>query len=223
MSSFLKNIRKKALENTLRPYLKWYLSKKRTYKYRNLSLIIFPGVFHPGFFLSTQLLLQFLETIHVSGKKVLELGAGSGLISLHLAQREATVFASDISPSAIKNIRENALNNKLQVNVIQSDIFDNMTLQKFDLIIVNPPYYPYDPASESEYAWYCGRNFQYFKRLFSQISNHINPDSEIYMILSEDCDLDSITKIALSEQLTMTMVLSKRKWWEWNYIYKIVH
>ena len=47
------------------------------------------------------------------GNKVLEVGTGSGLIALHCAKAGADVTATDISPLAIKNIRMNALKNKL--------------------------------------------------------------------------------------------------------------
>src|ERR1700751_5747181 len=97
MDIFLKKFRKKFLENTWRPFLLWYLSKERFYRYRSLSLIIFPGVFHPGFFFSTKIFLEYLERIPVAGKKVLELGTGSGLISLAIAKRGGMAYASDIS------------------------------------------------------------------------------------------------------------------------------
>ena len=222
MKLFIKKVRKKILENTWRPFLLWYLSKNRLYSHKELSLVIFPGVFHPGFFLSTKIFLEFLEKISVSDKKVLELGAGSGLISLVIARNGGMAFASDVSTIAINNVRENARRNNLDVQVIQSDLFQNMPQEKFDLVIVNPPYYPGDPSSESERAWYCGKNFEYFLILFDQLKNYMHQNSEAYMILSEDCDLAKIEAIALQREMKMLKVYQKKKYWEWNYIFRIV-
>ena len=221
MEAVHKKIGKKILEKTWRPFLLRYLSKERTYNYKNLRLVIFPGVFHPGLFFSTTILLEFLETISVNGKKVLELGAGSGLISMTTARRGAEVFALDISNKAVANIKENAIRNNIKLHVLQSDLFNDLIKEKYDLIIVNPPYYPHNPSTEGEYAWYCGKNFEYFITFFSQLRNYIHSDSEVYMILSEDCDITTISKIAEAQNIQMLEVYQKKKLWELNYIFRI--
>lgn len=73
-----------------------------------------------------------------SGKKVLDVGTGSGFIAIYLALNGRDVTASDINPRALEVAKENALNLGANINFIQSDLFDNIS-QKFDLIIFNPP------------------------------------------------------------------------------------
>src|SRR6218665_2258260 len=98
------HLRKKIL-NAFHPLLKpisaWYLSRTRIYKYDNISVRIHPGVFHPGLFFSTKLLLEYLKGQPIQEKHLLELGAGSGLISVVAAKRGARVTGSDINPTAI--------------------------------------------------------------------------------------------------------------------------
>ncbi|KFC18724.1 tRNA1(Val) (adenine(37)-N6)-methyltransferase [Chryseobacterium sp. FH1] len=78
-------------------------------------------------------------------KKVLEVGTGTGIISLMIAQRnpEAQILAIDINSEAV---------NISQTNFINSPFFDRIksqlqdlknfdTEEKFDLIISNPPYF----------------------------------------------------------------------------------
>ena len=62
--------------------IKWYLSKPRDFSYKNISVIVLPGVFHPGFFHSTKMLLGFLNHQDINKKEFLELGCGSGIISV---------------------------------------------------------------------------------------------------------------------------------------------
>ena len=46
----------------LYPASEKYLSKERSYRYKDISILVFPGVFHPGFFFSTKILLKYLAT-----------------------------------------------------------------------------------------------------------------------------------------------------------------
>jgi release factor glutamine methyltransferase len=189
------------------------------YKYESFRILVKSGVFHPHFFYSTKVFLKFLETKNVVGKKVLELGAGSGLISLMMSRRGAMAYASDISNKAIDNIQANSITNNLPIQVVQSDLFDSISESSFDFILINPPYYPRNPNTEEAHAWYCGEEFQYFKKLFSQLNGHIR--AEIFMILSEDCAIETIIDLAKVNGLRMSKVYSYKNIFEENYIFRI--
>ncbi len=72
---------------------------------------------------------------------VLELGVGSGAVSLSLknAFKKANVLGVDLSDDALMLARENAEFTGLQVEFKKSDWFLNVS-GKFDLIVANPPY-----------------------------------------------------------------------------------
>lgn len=217
----LKRAVKYLLEKTYRPLLLRYLADDRVYRYDGLTLSVRKGVFHPRFFFSTRMLLEFMKRREVEGRRLLELGAGSGLIALEMARRGAKVWASDINGNAVEGVRENAARNGLRLTALHSDLFDKMQGAIFDIIIINPPYYPRDPSTEGEHAWFCGSGFEYFRRLFEQLPAHIDPASEVYMILSEDCAIETIAGLAASAGLGMTEVYRKRAWWEMNYIFSL--
>jgi release factor glutamine methyltransferase len=208
------------LHPLLRPVIQWYLSATRIYKWKNIRVKTYPGVFHPGFFFSTKILLQYLSHQPVSKLRVLELGAGTGLISICLAQRGAIVTASDINPQAIAGLHENFLFNKAEGKIIQSDLFDNLNITDFDLIVINPPYYPKKPIHVEDHAWYCGENFEYFQRLFKQIAACQELPS-FQMILSADCNIDHIDLLAKNEGLTLSAVYRKKVMGEENSIFTI--
>jgi release factor glutamine methyltransferase len=206
---------------TYKPMLERYLAKPRNYRYDKITLVVQPGVFHPGFFFSTKMFLKFLKTKDLNGKPVLEIGAGSGLISLYLASTGANVTAIDISNSAIDNIKTNAEINKLKLSILYSDMFSNVPAQNFDTVIIAPPYYKKHPKKEAEHAWYCGENGEYFSKLFSKLDNYIHTDSKVWMILSDDCDIAMIRSIGASNGFSMKVVLEREKYWETNYIFEI--
>lgn len=206
---------------TYKPLLKYYLSKPTRYTYDRIKLSVLPGVFHPRFFFSTKIFLAFLKTVNLDRLNLLEMGTGSGLISLFAAKRGAKVTACDISETAVKNAKYNADINHIEMDIYHSDMFDKIPLQVFDVIAVAPPYYKKDPVSEADYAWYCGKNMEYFRKFFPQANNYMNEKSKIWMILSDDCDLKGISAIAELNNRTMRVIYEKTAFWEVNYIFEI--
>ena len=78
-------------------------------------------------------------------KNILEVGAGTGIISLMIAQRnpEAQILAIDINSEAV-NISQANFSNSPFSDRIKSQLQDLKnfeTEEKFDLIISNPPYF----------------------------------------------------------------------------------
>jgi release factor glutamine methyltransferase len=188
----LKTAFKHIIAHTYKPLLVKYLSKTRVYRYQDIRLDIPPEVFHPGFFFSTQLLLQYVTRLPLAKKKFLEPGCGSGLISIVAAKQAAIVTATDINPVAVDALKKNSRQNKVKLEIILSDLFANIPIQPFDIIAINPPYYKKQPVTAKDYAWFCGEKGEYFSALFGSLQQYIHPGSEILMVLFEGCDMEMI-------------------------------
>jgi release factor glutamine methyltransferase len=213
---------KRLLNIFYRPVIAGYLSSERSFEYKSLQLRIPPGVFHPGFFHSTLFLLEIIEERNLQGLKVLELGCGSGLISLYATRAGAIVTASDINVLAVENLSNNAERNRLSLEIVTSDLFENLQQRKFQLMLINPPYYAEDARNDAEKAWYAGRHLEYFQRLFSSLAYHLELQAEVLMVLSEDCDLERIAAIALKYGWQMQEYKRKRRLGEWQIVFRIV-
>ncbi len=95
-----------------------------------------------------QLVEKAVERIKQDGKAenccILELGTGSGAISIALAHAfpGAEIWSVDRSFSALKLARENAIANQVehQIRFWVGDRFDALQSHSFDYIISNPPY-----------------------------------------------------------------------------------
>ncbi|HEV8645441.1 MAG TPA: peptide chain release factor N(5)-glutamine methyltransferase [Burkholderiales bacterium] len=76
------------------------------------------------------------------GRKVLDLGTGSGCIAIAIARQRpaAQVTAVDSSNPAMALARENAAALDVEVEFLQSDWFAALGRRRFDLIVANPPY-----------------------------------------------------------------------------------
>lgn len=217
MRTFIKKI--------VSPFLKKasaiYFTKPRKYRYKNISVWVEPTVFPPFLTMSTKLLLEFIEPLPLQNKTVLELGCGCGIVSILAAQKGAKVTATDINEVALSALEKNAEANQVSIEISASDLFENLVGKTFDTIIINPPYYPKQPKSMAENAWFCGENFEYFERLFHQLPSFITAENTIYMILSEDCDLQKIKAIASKNAIAFYLIHEKKVAGEVHFIFQL--
>ncbi|MGG1661832.1 50S ribosomal protein L11 methyltransferase [Brevibacillus sp. NRS-1366] len=110
-------------------------------------LWIDPGAaFGTGYHGTTQDMLLFLQELDLAGKKVLDIGAGSGILTVYSALNGAKqpVWAVDVNPQSEYQVRVNTLNNQLPqeaVRVVIGDAREDATREQLplqaDLILVN--------------------------------------------------------------------------------------
>ncbi|WP_130733479.1 methyltransferase [Flavobacterium sp. J27] len=216
----MRNFIKKITHPFLKYALKVYYYKPRKYYYDSISIEIHPKVFPPHLTFSTKILLDFIQPLDLKDKTFLELGCGSGIISLSAAKKGASVTATDINQIALLYLEKNAKKNHLSITILESDLFDSLEKKSFDYIIINPPYYPKNPKNIVEKAWFCGANFEYFEKLFHQLKHQVHFQNTL-MILSEDCAIERISDIAQKYLLSFETVLLNENFAEKNYIYSI--
>jgi len=217
----LRNLIKKVTHPFLVKGANYYYRKPRPYSYKGITVQVHPEVFPPHLTISTKVFLDYIELFEFKEKKVLELGCGSGIISLYAKQKGAIVTATDINKTALSYLKEASKTNQLPLNCVYSDLFDNLEGSHFDFIIINPPYYPKKAESIKQQAWFCGADFEYFHKLFQQLPDYNTPQNRIWMILSEDCEINTIHTIAQKYQLQMNPLYEKKRLGEWNTIFEI--
>lgn len=87
----------------------------------------------------------------VKPTNILDVGTGTGLLSLMLAQKtNAHIDAIEIDKDSFEQAKENFKNSPWhdRINAFHADIKNWQALNKYDLIISNPPFYENDLLSE---------------------------------------------------------------------------
>ena len=217
----LRSIIKRLTKPFLNAGLKFYYRKSRKYSYQNIEVLVHPEVFPPHLTLSTKILLDFISEMDLQNKTFLELGCGCGIISLFSCKKGALVTASDINEIALEYLEKASEKNNLKVDCVYSNLFENLQERTFYYIIINPPYYPKNPKSTKDQAWFCGEKFEYFENLFKQLPQFISEENHTYMILSEDCNIDKIKRIASGNNLSLETVFELKTMRELNIIFSI--
>lgn len=132
-----------------------------------------------------------------SGKRVLELGTGCGLIAALAAKSGAQVIATDVNQAALKCALANAsvhgVANRIDFRL--GSLFDPVTGERFDLVVFNPPYLPTEPketlGTPIDLAWEAGPDGRAVIDPFLEgLSNHLTKGGRALFVQSSLSNLD---------------------------------
>lgn len=106
----------------------------KTFKFLTSS-----GVFSPKSIDRGTLLL--VENMQVNGKRILDVGAGYGVVGIVVAATHpgAEVTMVEINERAVELAEKNAYLNRVGVRIVQGSFFEPLEGEKFDCILSNPP------------------------------------------------------------------------------------
>lgn len=115
------------------------------------------------------LLSDYVINNNIKGGKLLEIGAGSGYISIKLCKYVVKVVALEIQKIVSERLKDNVVNNKLNIDVINQDVNDYSG--KFDYIVSNPPYYKLNSGKYPENEIKKLSKFEFLLNLDSLVIN----------------------------------------------------
>lgn len=210
-------------------YHKHKIKHTSTEKIGGFTFTIPPTVFNPRDYLSSELFANLVSGLELNGKFILDMGCGSGIISIFAASKGAMCTAADINPVSVKCANENAVQNGFgdKIKVIESDLFESVKephipVEGFDIIFFNPPYYKGIPENNFERAFKSGPNLEVIKDFISCSKDYLAENGVIYFIVSSDMDLNEIKNMFTLGGYRFKIIKKIKKLFETFYIIEAV-
>ena len=146
-------------------------------KNTELTFITDNGVFSKkGLDFGTRTLLETIEDIK---GQVLDFGCGYGPIGIYLKKTfDIEVDAVDINERAMNLAKKNAELNKVNINIFESNIYENVK-NKYDYIVTNPPIR-------------VGKKILY--QILFEAKEHLNKNGELWLVIHKDQGAKTLAK-----------------------------
>jgi methylase of polypeptide subunit release factors len=230
------------LDRRNRPQKEWRRWMRRTIHFLSYHLIlkrrstrqtraagfrmtVRPTVFHPRYFVTSEFFASFIAQLDLRGKRVADVGTGSGILALAAARAgAASVTAIDINPAAAVTAAENARLNGLgdRVDAVCSNLLSALAPSApFDVIISSPPSFPGEPRDIADRAWHAGPNYRDVASLFEQARERLTAGGRLYLLLSSDSDLDLFSTLISSARFRALLVAERSVLVETLIIYQL--
>jgi len=200
------------------------MARQRIIEFMGIRLIINDFVYEPSD--DTELLAQVVLNRVAPNLSVLEIGCGSGAISILLAKKGCHVTATDINPIAVEMARKNAEMNHVKINFYVGDLFAGLR-KTFDVVIFNPPYLP-----EDDYDFLINKYYrlaliggkkgnEVIIGFLRGLPNHLKPGGVSYLVLSTLSDIDEIFRYMESLNFSYEIIASKSFFFEEIFVVEI--
>lgn len=144
-------------------------------------------------------------------KKFLDMGTGSGIQAIAAANSGAVkVVAVDIDKEAVKEAKTKG------VYAIKSDLFQNVK-GKFDVIVFNPPYLPFDEREDRQSAKETTggkKGDELILRFLKQVKKHLEKNGKILLLISSLTPKEKIIKLLKQKKMSFKVLAKKNYFFE---------
>jgi tRNA1Val (adenine37-N6)-methyltransferase len=144
-------------------------------------------------------------------KTVLDIGTGTGLLSLMFVQENdvTNIDAIEIDEAAAAQAKENVASSKWKdlINIINTDARSFSFERKYDVIISNPPFYEKEikSANENKNIAHHSENLT-LEELLILIKEYLNPDGNFFLLLPYKRN-EEIKKLFKDHQLHISKIV----------------
>jgi release factor glutamine methyltransferase len=183
----------------------------KTTVWKNHTLTVFDSVYEPRE--DSFLLAEALDKADLSDQEIgLEIGCGSGFQSIVLALKGLSMLAVDINPDALENTQLNAEKLGLNIQVEESDLFEQVQ-GRFDLIVFNPPYVLSEAIKDKSVdGGEKGRML--LDRFLMALPNHLSDGGECFFLQSNLNDIEETSKLLEEIDFGFEIVARKKLFFE---------
>jgi release factor glutamine methyltransferase len=170
---------------------------------------------HEDSYLLSQNLENYLKNIKNKKIKILDMGSGSGIQAKTCIKNGfKNVSCIDIDDKSLEYLK------KQNLKFLKSNLFENLSNKKFNLIIFNPPYLPKDKKGYDKEKDTTGgkKGGETIIKFLKQAKNHLSKDGKILLLFSS-LTKPNILKIAKQQGYLSKLLDKKKLFFEEIYVY----
>lgn len=160
--------------------------------------------------------------------KILEVGCGSGYVSICLAKLKKNLeqMAVDINKDAVEAAKKNANANEVKIDIKRSDLFSQIKDKDYDWILFNPPYLPTSEAEKIQgglnFAFDGGKSgLDTVFRFLEQVRNYLKKEGKVLLVVSTEQDRVKLNEKIKECGFTHKIVAEESFFFEKIYVYKL--
>lgn len=155
-------------------------------------------------------LFNFIDKDTIRNKKILEVGFGSGYISLKLLKYSNNIKAIDIQKEVYEQFKTNIEKNNIKNLKIENIDFRKLE-EKFDIIVSNPPYFKKKSGKYPQYKINLISKFEIeleLSELFEGIEKNLL-DNGIFYLVHLKTRYEEIKKLCEKHKLRISKCIEK--------------
>jgi methylase of polypeptide subunit release factors len=184
------------------------------FKFNEYEYIVKEGVFSPEIFNGHQTFTPKLAELNLKNKSMLEIGAGSGITGLYLMKNNklSKLTLADINPNAVSNCKLNVNKFKLtgKVDVIQSDVYDQIPKKYYDIVYWNHPWLPeeenYEYKDELDKGLF-DPDYKYLTKYVKGLNVYLSKKGRAFLGFGDFGDVTILTKIAKESNFSVKEII----------------
>jgi release factor glutamine methyltransferase len=160
-----------------------------------MEIIVEPGVYHTSG--DSELMAEVVDIR--KDQNFLEVGCGTGIVSISVAKRGAHGVGVDINEKAVLNARLNSKTQKVDnLEFFVSNVFEKVT-GAFDIIICNPPYTKHEVCDNVDRMFWDPKD-EMKHTFFREVGNYLKSGGKIYFGWADFADIDVDLPFRLAEE-----------------------
>jgi len=181
-----------------------------------MKIVVNPGVYQTSG--DSELIAK---SVKINKNEIfLEIGCGTGVVSIATAKRSKSGIGVDINEKAVENSKQNAdMQGIKNVEFLKSDVFENVS-GKYNVIICNPPFTKHDARDNIDRMFWDPED-EMKRKFFREAGKFLKPNGKIYFGWENFADVDVNLPFKLAEENGYELVNKFNKPFENDFTYYV--
>ena len=151
----------------------------------------------------------------------LEIGCGTGIVSIALSKRAKQGIGVDINDKAIENSKRNAEDQgTTNVEFFKSDVFEKVE-GKFDVIVCNPPYTKHEAKDNIDRMFWDPED-EMKRKFFKEVGTYLKSGGKVYFGWADFADIDINLPFNLADENGYSLVNTYSKPYRSDFMFYVL-